>query len=105
MSEILTLLMIGLAAWWWHDGNRAREAARAAGREACRRAGVQFLDDSVAREWQALRRDGRGRIVLARQYSFEFASTGARRHGGRVHLLGRVVEGVELDPFEIGGVA
>jgi hypothetical protein len=99
MTEIVLLLIIGFAGWLWFSGNRAREIAREAGRAACRQAQVQFLDDSVARDWQALRRDGHGRLVFARQYGFEFTRSGERRYHGRVHLLGYRVEGVELEPF------
>jgi hypothetical protein len=101
MSEIMLLLAIGIAGWLWLDGNRAREIAREAGRAACRRAQVQFLDDSVARDWQGLRRDARGRFVFARQFGFEFTRSGERRYPGRVHLLGYQVEGVELEPFRL----
>jgi hypothetical protein len=101
MTDILLLLVLGVAGWLWLDGNRAREIARAAGRATCQRAQVQFLDDSVARDWQGLRRDARGRLVFARQYGFEFTRSGAYRYHGRVHLLGYQVEGVELEPFRV----
>lgn len=105
MTEIVLLLTIGLAGWLWLDGNHAREIAREAGRATCQRAQVQFLDDSVARDWQGLRRDGRGRLVFARQFGFEFTRSGERRYHGRVHLLGNQVEGVELEPFRMDGEA
>lgn len=105
MTEFVLLLTIGFAAWWWLDGNRAREIAREAGRVACQRAQVQFLDDSVARHWQGIRRDGRGRLVFARQYAFEFTRSGEHRYHGQVHLLGYQVEGIELEPFRMGNEA
>lgn len=91
-------VVIGGAAYWF-DAMRSKELARAAGQNACRTAGVQFLDDTVALARVRLRRDDHGRVRLWREYYFEFASDGSRRHRGELTLLGVRVLRVELEPF------
>lgn len=97
MSELLLLLAIAAAGWLWWDGNRAREIAREAGRAACARSGMQFLDDTVALRRLRPTRDGDGRLVFARDYGFEFTRYGERRWRGEVRMVGPVVTGVELE--------
>jgi len=103
MDLIDLLLMLAFAAlgWFWFDSLRAIEVARTAGKSACNRSGVQFLDDTVASIALALGRDEMGRTVLRRTYRFEFSDTGDNRLEGRVILLGAKVETVEMEPFRM----
>ena len=97
------LLILSLAAllWYWFDGLRALEIARAAGRNTCQSAGVQFLDDTVASTSIALVRNDSGRRVLRRTYRFEFSDTGNTRLEGQLILLGDKVESVTMEPYRI----
>ncbi len=95
----LVLLIAAGVAWWW-QANMALEQARRAGRQACRRAGVQFLDDSVVRTrtrpvW------GAGGLRLRRRYAFEFATRGDHRYSGWVCTLGRRVIEVQMEPHAL----
>ena len=93
------LLVVFAAGGLWYRALGTLELARAAARRACRRAEVQFLDDSVVRERWRLRRDGNGRLRLATDYRFEFASRGDRRYRGSVTIhRGRVTQ-LELEPW------
>lgn len=95
--ELWLVLLIAAGAVWWWQANQALEQARRAGRQACRRAGVQFLDDSVVRTrvrpaWSA------GGLRLRRRYMFEFATRGDRRYSGWICTLGRRVTEVRMEP-------
>jgi len=99
MLDLLLVLSFAALGWFWFDSLRAIEAARHAGKDACNRAGVQFLDDTVASIALALGRDDLGRMALRRTYRFEFSDTGDNRLEGRVILLGAKLETVEMEPF------
>ncbi len=101
MTDTVWLLAVAAIAWLWWDANRAREIARGAARAACGQAGVQFLDETVAHLRLRFARDAQGRVSLVREFGFEFAVHGDRRHRGRVQLRAGRVESVELEPFPI----
>ena len=93
------LLLLAAVGAFWYRGLEALERARNTARGACRRAGVQFLDESVVRERLWVQRDHRGRMVLARRYRFEFASRGDHRYRGTVTVHGRRVAGLDMEPW------
>ncbi|MFA7240525.1 MAG: DUF3301 domain-containing protein [Sulfuricellaceae bacterium] len=99
MMDLLFFLSLGALGWFWLDSLRALEIARNAGKLACNRAGVQFLDDTVAGIALALGRDEQGRRVLRRSYRFEFSDTGDNRLEGRLTLLGARVESIAMEPY------
>jgi len=91
LMETLLILVLGLAGWLWLDSLKAREAAIAAARQACRSEGLLLLDDTVAIATVKLARDENGRVKLQRAYAFEYSDTGNNRLPGSVVLLGRQV--------------
>jgi len=99
--SLLFLVLLAVLGWFWYDSMHTLEIARSAGRRACKEANVQFLDDTVARIALALVRDHSGRRVLRRTYRFEFSETGDSRLEGRLSVLGRNVEMVEMEPYRI----
>lgn len=101
MTNLLFLLLLIAAGWFWFNSLRALEVARKAGKRACNMAGVQFLDDTVAGTAFALVRDQSGRRVLRRTYRFEFSDTGDTRLEGQVVLLGDKIESVTMEPFRM----
>jgi uncharacterized protein DUF3301 len=101
VAEILALLLLGAAVAAWMDALRAREAALDAGRTACERYGVQFLDDTVAFARLRLARDENGRLGLERQYSFEFSEDGSNRRSGAIRVHGRHAEDVQLEAYPV----
>lgn len=91
----LFLLAIALAVWAWMDGLRAREHAIRHGRELCRGAGVQLLDQTVSlKRLRLLRRDGLPTFV--RRYGFEVSLDGSDRHRGHLDLAGHRLESWSL---------
>lgn len=89
--EIALLVLLALVAWYWMDSLAAREVALNAGRKACEREGLQFLDETVALSQLRLARNEAGTLALQRTFGFEFSDTGNNRRKGHVTLLGREV--------------
>ncbi|MDO8926246.1 MAG: DUF3301 domain-containing protein [Sideroxyarcus sp.] len=100
-ASLLVLAVLGLGVWFWLHSIRILEIARNAGKQACIKMDVQFLDDTVAGTKLALARDSNGRRVLRRSYRFEFSETGNSRRVGEVVMLGERVERVAMEPYEI----
>ena len=101
MWETAAIIVILLAALLWADSLRARERAVRAGREACKRYGLQFLDDTVSFARLRLARDDEGRLKLARTYTFEFTETGNTRRHGAIVMLGQDLRDIQLEPYTI----
>ncbi|TAH41290.1 MAG: DUF3301 domain-containing protein [Betaproteobacteria bacterium] len=91
LPELLALLALGLLVWFWFDSLKAREAGVAAARAACRREGLQFLDESVVGRGLRPVRDEHGRLVLQRAFDFDYSRSGYDRFRGAVVLQGRDV--------------
>jgi len=94
------LLMVGVAAWFWHS-HGIRERALAAVRRHCAKMDVELLDGNVAFRRLGLIRDARGQRRFARIYGFEFTVTGEQRHQGTVVMFGARPAPIEMDahPF------
>lgn len=101
MQEILLIAILLFIIWYWWETMRCKEIARRAGSRACRNADVQFLDDTVEHKKVWLRRNESGRLQLCRLFFFEFSSDGAHRYQGRIVMLGKQVQEVEMDAYRI----
>jgi len=101
MWEAVALVVIAAGALLWVDSLRARERAVAAGRAACKRYGVQFLDDTVAFARMGFGRDDEGRLKPRRTYVFEFSDTGNNRRRGAIVMLGSELQDVQLEPYRM----
>ena len=101
MAESITLLLLAALVWLWFDSMRARERALAAGKRACERYGLMFLDETVECVRLGFSRDDNGRMVLRRTYGFEFSDTGNNRRSGSIVMLGGEVESLYTEPYLI----
>ena len=101
MWELVALIGIFLLVLFVLDSLRARERAVRAGREACKRYELQFLDDTVSFARLRLGRDDEGRLKLARTYTFEFTETGNTRRHGAIVMLGQDLRDIQLEPYTI----
>lgn len=99
MEEILAILLLVVIGLLWADSLRARERAVQAGRSACERYGVQFLDDTVSFVRLRLARNDEGRLRIARTYTFEFSDTGNNRRDGAIVMLGGDLLDLRLEPY------
>jgi len=96
MLELAAALAAAAVAWFLWDSLKAREAANAAIRPACRAEGLLFLDDTVALQAMRLTRGDDGRVRIARVYRFEYSDTGDNRRRGTVALVGDRIRYVDL---------
>jgi hypothetical protein len=97
LYEILAVALVAAAGWLFWDGLKARETANAAMREACRRAGFLFLDDTVALTSIRTGRDPAGRVALRRVFDFEYSDTGRDRRKGRLTMIGAHIAALDLE--------
>ena len=101
MWEGFALFLIIGGALLWVDSLRAREHAVRAGRSACERYQLQFLDETVAFARLRLARDEEGRVRIARTYTFEFSDTGNNRRHGAIVMLGGQMQDLQLEPYRV----
>jgi hypothetical protein len=101
MWEGAAIVLIAAGVLLWLDSLRARERAVKAGRAACERYALQFLDDTVSFTRIRLRRDGDGQLRIARTYTFEFSDTGNNRRHGAIVMLGGELQDLQLEPYRI----
>jgi hypothetical protein len=87
LPELLGLLLLAAGGWLFWDSLKAREAANAAIRAACKAEGLLFLDDTVGLESLWPVRDDEGRLRLRRSYGFEYSDTGDNRRKATVTLV------------------
>ncbi len=101
MWEAATILFIIVGALLWIDSLRARERAVEAGRSACARYDLQFLDETVSFARMRLARDEEGRLRIVRIYTFEFSETGNNRRNGAIVMLGQDPKDIHLEPYTL----
>ncbi len=101
MWEAAALLLIAAGVVFWVDSLRVRERALAAGRAACERYGLQFLDETVVFARLRLARDAAGRMRLRRTYTFEFSDDGNNRRHGAIVMLGVSIQDLQLEPYPV----
>ena len=101
MWEGVALFLIIAGVLLWADSLRARERAVRAGRSACERYELQFLDDTVSFARMRLARNEDGELRIARTYTFEFSDTGNNRRQGAIVMLGGEVQDLHLEPYRV----
>ncbi len=81
MIELFIFLLVtgSIVAWW--QLMQGRRKARSAAGQVCGNHGLQLLDDTVSLSSITWSREGPGPRILA-NYSFEFATNGAKRRSG-----------------------
>jgi hypothetical protein len=97
-TTLFVLLALAALALLWSESRAMAETAARLGREACARAGVQWLDHSMALTRIALRRGDDGRLRVLRQYRFDYSRQGDDRASGSLALLGRDLLWISAPP-------
>ena len=89
MPSLLLLMVLGALGFaYWSAARAAAERADRVGRDACRAAAVQWLDDTVHASGVRLRRGEDGRLGFERSFRFEYSEDGQDRHIGHMVLRG-----------------
>jgi hypothetical protein len=99
MWEATAIVLLVAGSFFWLDSLRARERALSAGRSACDRYSLQFLDETVVFARLRLARNEDGELRIARTYTFEFSDTGNNRRRGAIVMLGGQLLDVQLEPY------
>lgn len=97
MGEIIFLLLLGLAIWFWQDTLRARETAVSRARRYCQDINYQFLDETVSLASMKAGRDFSGNFAFHRYYRFEFSLDGHNRFSGTAFMIGHHLQSIQLD--------
>ncbi len=97
MDDLLLIILILAAIWYWWDTQRSNEIALFVCKKKCDTAGLQLLDATVTRQRSWLRRGSGGYVQICRLYSFEYSDDqsidfGERQHGYIVLIGKQVVE-------------
>ncbi len=85
---LIVMICAALGFALWSSARAAAERAEQVGRDACRAAGVQWLDETVHASGLRLRRGDDGRLGFERSFRFEYSEQGDDRHVGRLVLRG-----------------
>jgi len=95
MDELLFIILILSAVWYWWDTQQCNEIALAICQQKCTNAGLQLLDATVTRQRAWLRRAPNGYLQICRLYSFEYSGSAAsgfgQRDQGYIVLIGKQV--------------
>ncbi len=82
------MIVAAMAFAFWSASRAAAERAEAVGRDACRAAGVQWLDQSVHAIGIRLYRQESGWLGFERTFRFDYSINGEDRHVGKLVLRG-----------------
>jgi len=82
------MIVTAMAFAFWSAGRAAAERAESLGRDACRDANVQWLDQSVHAIGLRLCRHDNGWLGLERTFRFDYSINGDDRRMGRLVLRG-----------------
>jgi len=89
MPSLILLMIAGAFAYaFWNSSRAAAERAIELGRNACRAADVQWLDQAVHASGIRVCRKDNGWLGWERTYRFEYSYDGIDRHTGRMVLRG-----------------
>jgi hypothetical protein len=89
MPTLIVLMIVSAMAFaFWNASRAAAERAEAVGRDACRIAGVQWLDQSVHAIGLRVYRQESGWLGFERTFRFDYSHDGEDRHIGQLVLRG-----------------
>lgn len=102
MSQLLPdLILIGLLVlgfMHWSSSQKVKEIALLAVQRYCRQSDIQLLDGYVALNALWCKRDQQSKLRAWRSYLFEFTASGNDRYQGRIVILGKEIQFIQLDP-------
>ncbi|MDN5781266.1 MAG: DUF3301 domain-containing protein [Luteimonas sp.] len=87
-SLVILMIVAAIGAALWSSARAAAERAEVVGRNACRNANVQLLDQTVHATGVRLHRGADGRLGFERAFRFEYSEGGDDRNVGRLVLRG-----------------
>lgn len=101
LSDVMVFAGFSLFCMLWWNAQGVKQIALTSTKAYCKKMDVQLLDDGVFLRGFWFKRNARNTVHLWRSYNFEFTTTGDERYGGRIILLGRHVEDIQLDAHRL----
>ncbi|MBZ4200532.1 MAG: DUF3301 domain-containing protein [Methylotenera sp.] len=98
--ELVLMLALVLAAWFWLDSLGKRERAILLGTELAARYSLQLLDETVACNKLWLSRNTRGHVQFLRRYEFDVSANGLDRLHCELELLGDRLHTWHIPPYQ-----
>lgn len=108
MSEFALLLFLAAIGVAWFNNRKAQEIAIARCRQACKTAGLQFLDDVAPISRFKFVRGTHGTIRLQRTYTFDYTTAHGERRSGSLVMLGRRPTALQIEGqtvFDVGDLS
>jgi hypothetical protein len=97
LFEVLLFLAIVGYGVYLFGALRVRELALKEAARACRRDGLQLLDQTVGIRRISMSRDRQGRWRVWRLYRFEYSEDGHSRQAGHVIMLGQQLQALVME--------
>lgn len=101
LADLVWLIIVVAIIYYWWLAKGIKEYALQRTRSHCKNLGLQLLDDSIALRGLWLKTNTQGKLQVWRSYNFDFSSQGDDRYQGRIILLGRAIENIQLAPHRI----
>lgn len=98
LPNLIVIGLLVLAYLHWVGSQKVKEIAYLAVQRYCRQNDIQMLDDYVALNALWCKPDKQGAIRAWRSYLFEFTASGNDRYQGRIVILGKQIQFIQLDP-------
>ncbi|MDX1633589.1 MAG: DUF3301 domain-containing protein [Marinobacter sp.] len=98
LGTLFWIFLLGFAAWYWWRAKAIKDFVVSAAHQHCQRMDVMLLDDAVYLRGLWFKRDQDGHLRVWRRFLFDFTATGEERYLGRIIMLGRRIEHIELEP-------
>ncbi|MGD8483627.1 MAG: DUF3301 domain-containing protein [Thioalkalispiraceae bacterium] len=98
-TELVLLILLLAVIAYWLNAIRCKEIAREAGKNACDKYHVHFLDDTVVMKKIRLLRNPQGRLSFYREYDFEFTSDGDVRHTACLTMLAGKIQTIDMGVY------
>lgn len=98
LSSLFWIFLFGFLVWYWWKAKAIKDFVVNAARDYCKKADVLLLDEAVYLRGLWFKRDRQGNLRVWRRFLFEFTATGEERYLGRVIMLGKYIEYIELEP-------
>ena len=93
--------LVCLVVWYWLKAREMKEWALRLATQHCRELDLELLDQTVVLKKLKPFKMANGSWCIAREYQFDFSSSGDDRYKGRIRLLGRRLDGVTLAPHRV----
>ena len=95
--SLITLLLLWVGVVLWLQQMKSRERALTVAQKACEARQVQLVDETIHFKGFRLARGMNGKVVIERDYHFDYSLNGQTRYHGRVLLAGSKVKQVRMD--------